>query len=67
MRSAVFTVRFVSRLEHHPASKAYAGRCTAEGKTPRQIKRCLKRAIAREIYRTLEAHARETKKINQAT
>ena len=28
---------------------------TAEGKTPREIRRCLKRYIARELYRTLTA------------
>jgi len=28
-------------------------RRTTEGKTPREIRRCLKRYIARELYRTL--------------
>jgi hypothetical protein len=28
---------------------------TAEGKTPKEIRRCLKRYIARELYRTLTA------------
>jgi len=44
----------------------YAARRTAEGKTRRDIKRCLKRAIAREIYRLLEAHARAQTKVNTA-
>ncbi len=49
----------LSRLAHDPQTKAYAARRTAEGKTPREIKRCLKRAVARQIYRLLEAAARE--------
>lgn len=48
----------LSRLQHHDATKAYAARRTKEGKTPRDIKRCLKRAIAREIYRLMQAHAK---------
>jgi hypothetical protein len=38
-----------------PTTKAYIARRTAEGKTIREIKRCLKRYIARELYRTLTA------------
>jgi transposase len=48
----------LSRLQHHPETKAYAGRRTAEGKSPREIKRCLKRAVARQLFRALEADAR---------
>ncbi len=48
----------LSRLMHHPPTKAYAARRTADGKTPREIKRCLKRAVARQVYRLLEASAR---------
>lgn len=47
----------LSRLTHDPDTKAYAARRTAEGKTPREIKRCLKRALARRLYRLLEASA----------
>ena len=47
----------LSRLMHDPATKAYAARRTAEGKSSREIKRCLKRAVARQIYRLLEASA----------
>ncbi|GAA4485115.1 IS110 family transposase [Actinoallomurus oryzae] len=36
-----------------PRTRAYIDRRTAEGKTPREIRRCLKRYIARELYRTL--------------
>jgi transposase len=64
LNRALHTVA-LSRLQHHTPTRAYAARRTAEGKTPREIKRCLKRAIAREVYRLLEAHARAAKKTNQ--
>jgi len=41
------------RLTCHPATRAYAQRRRAEGKSTREIIRCLKRYIAREIYRLL--------------
>lgn len=47
----------LSRLMHDPETKAYLARRTAEGKSPREIKRCLKRALARQIYRLLESSA----------
>ena len=34
-------------------TRAYIARRTAEGKTTREIRRCLKRYIARELYRQL--------------
>lgn len=42
------------RLRHDPDTRAYAERRRAEGKTPREIKRCLKRYIARDLYKLLE-------------
>ncbi|MGE3835083.1 MAG: transposase, partial [Acidimicrobiia bacterium] len=44
----------LSRLRYDPATRAYAERRRAEGKTDRDIKRCLKRYIARHLYRQLE-------------
>ena len=41
------------RMSHDPRTKAYVARRTAEGKTKREIMRCLKRYVAREVYRTL--------------
>lgn len=35
------------------ATQAYVARRTAEGKSKREIIRCLKRFIAREVYRAL--------------
>lgn len=43
------------RLRYDPTTRAYAERRRAEGKTDREIKRCLKRYIARQLYRHLEA------------
>jgi transposase len=35
-------------------TKAYIERRTAEGKTPPEIRRCLKRYVARNVFRLLE-------------
>lgn len=45
----------LSRLTHDPDTRAYAARRAAQGKTPREIRRCLKRYLARQLYRQLEA------------
>jgi transposase len=45
----------VCRLRYCQRTRAYARRRTAEGKTKREILRCLKRYIAREVYNTLQA------------
>ncbi len=44
----------LSRLGCHPETKAYATRRQAEGKTTRDIRRCLKRHLARRVYKLLE-------------
>ena len=43
----------VNRMRCHPPTKAYARRRRAEGKTDREIRRCIKRYLARHLYRTL--------------
>jgi transposase len=43
------------RLQRDERTRAYADRRRAEGKTDREIKRCLKRYIARDLYRRLES------------
>ena len=53
LNSALHTI-VLTRLQHDPATKAYAARRLAEGKTPREIKRCLKRYLARHLYRVLK-------------
>jgi transposase len=42
-----------TRMQHDRRTQAYVARRTAEGKTRREIVRCLKRYVAREIYNTL--------------
>jgi transposase len=44
----------LTRLAHDPATCAYAARRRAQGKTNREIKRCLVRYVARQLYRQLE-------------
>ena len=53
LNRALHTV-VVTRLRCDEETKAYAKRRTAEGKTSREIKRCLKRYVARELFRLLE-------------
>ena len=48
----------ITRLRHDAETRAYAKRRKAEGKTPREIKRCLKRHLARRLFRLLEAPTR---------
>ena len=43
----------VTRMRCYPATIAYVQRRRAEGKTAREIRRCLKRYLARHLYRTL--------------
>jgi len=44
----------LSRLAHHGPTRAYAERRRNEGRTDREIKRCLKRFVARGLFRLLE-------------
>ncbi|WP_395690555.1 IS110 family transposase [Nocardioides sp.] len=44
----------LSRIRYDQDTRDYVARRTTEGKTPREIKRCLKRYIARDLYRLLE-------------
>jgi transposase len=45
----------LSRLANHPQTRAYKQRRTTEGKTTKEIIRCLKRYAAREIHTALQA------------
>ena len=45
----------LTRVKHHPPTKAYLARRIAEGKTKREAMRCLKRYYARHLFRLLEA------------
>jgi transposase len=44
----------LTRLKKDEPTQTYADRRRAQGKTDREIKRCLKRYVARQLYRLLE-------------
>ena len=52
LNHAIHTIA-LTRMRTCPRTQAYLARRTAEGKTPREIRRCLKRYITRELYRQL--------------
>jgi len=52
LNRAIHTIALV-RMRSCPRTRAYVARRTAEGKTIREIRRCPKRYIARELYRHL--------------
>jgi transposase len=52
LNNAIHTIA-LTRMRCCPRTQAYVARRTAEGKTTREIRRCLKRYITRELYRTL--------------
>jgi transposase len=45
----------ITRMSAHPATRAYVERRTAEGLPEKEIIRCLKRYVAREVYPYLRA------------
>jgi len=45
------------RQVHHGPTRAYTSRRIAQGKSEREIRRCLKRTLARQLYRLLERTA----------
>jgi transposase len=57
LNRALHTVAVV-RLRDDPATRAYAARRRAEGKSPRDIRRCVKRALARQLFKLLKRHHR---------
>ena len=52
LNRAIHTIA-VTRMRCHQPTQAYAQRRRAEGKTDREIRRCIKRYLARHLYRTL--------------
>ena len=49
---ALWRIVFV-RMSHDPRTKACVAQRTAEGKTTKEIMRCLKGYVAREVYKTV--------------
>src|SRR5215211_9542772 len=56
LNRAIHTIA-ITRMRCCPLTKDYVARRKAEGKSSREIRRCLKRYIARELYRALNASA----------
>lgn len=54
LNKAIHTIA-KTRMRSDPNTQAYLARRRAEGKSDREIRRCLKRYIARQLYRTLTA------------
>ncbi|MFI7680610.1 IS110 family transposase [Actinophytocola sp. NPDC049390] len=52
LNSAIHTIA-MTRMRCCPTTRAYVARRTAQGRTSREIRRCLKRYITRQLYRTL--------------
>jgi hypothetical protein len=48
----------LARLRDDPATRAYAARGQAEGRSVREIRCCLKRAVARQLFKLLERYGR---------
>jgi transposase len=44
----------LARLRDDPETRAYAARRRSQGKSTRDIRRCLKRAVARQLFKLLE-------------
>jgi transposase len=66
LNRALHTILLV-RLRTDPDTHAYMARRTAEGKSRRDAKRCLRRVIARQLFRLLERYDRPGVEILRAT
>jgi transposase len=53
LNRALHTIVMIRQRYHQP-TKAYTTRRTAEGKSQRDVRRCLKRTVARQLFRLLE-------------
>jgi transposase len=56
LNRALHTIVMIRERYHQP-TKRYVARRTGEGKSEREIRRCLKRTIGRQLFRLLERHA----------
>jgi transposase len=54
LNRALHTV-VLCRLARHEETRVYAAKRAAEGKTPREIRRCLTRHLARRLFKLLES------------
>ena len=53
LNRALHTIVMLRQVHHQP-TRAYTSRRIAQGKSQREIRRCLARAVARGLYRLLE-------------
>jgi transposase len=65
LNSAIHTIA-ITRMRCCPTTEDYVARRRAEGKSSREIQRCLKRYIARELYRALNASTTLTNQTSAA-
>jgi transposase len=66
LNAALYRIAIVQQ-RHHPEAKAFLARKIAEGKTPREARRALKRHLANVIYRRLHAWAESSPSMNLLT
>jgi transposase len=66
LNAALYRIAIVQQ-RHHPAAKAFLTRKLAEGKTPREARRALKRHLANVVYRHLLAWAETCPAMNDLT
>jgi transposase len=62
LNRAITTIALV-RLRRDPQTRDYAARRTAEGRTKKEIRRCIKRYITRQLYRTLTPPPKDAKAV----
>jgi transposase len=51
----------MTRARCHAPTRTYTERRRADGKNPREIRRCVKRYLARHLYRLMESNAAQTR------
>jgi transposase len=56
LNRALHTIVMLRQVHHEP-TRAYTSRRIAQGKSEREIRRCLKRTVTRQLYRLLERTA----------
>ena len=59
LNSALHSIA-MTRARCHPPTRTYTERRRADGKNPREIRRCVKRYLARHLYRVMESNAPQT-------
>jgi transposase len=66
LNAALYRIAIVQQ-RHHPPARAFLERKTAEGKTPREARRALKRHLANVVYRRLHTWAETCPAMNDLT